>query len=164
MAKKTDDVDDDEEEEGGGGGKKKIIFAVVGLAAVGGVYQFVLSSPPPEEAEGEMPEEVAAEEVPVVEGEIVQMEEMILNIDGESGYLRIGLALVLDEETLAADFEPEKAIAQDVAVQYLSSQSSDTLRSAEGREAAKEELSVLIREAYGDAKVVRVLFTSLVMQ
>lgn len=152
---------EEEEEEEEGGGKKKIIMIVGGLAALGAVYNFVLKSPPPEE------DLAAAEEAEVepVEGEIVELEEMILNIGGdEPGYLRIGLALVLDEMTLAADFEPEVPIAKDVAVQYLSSQSAERLRSDTGRIEAKEELSVLIREAYGEEKVVRVLFTSLVMQ
>ncbi|MGF1597523.1 MAG: flagellar basal body-associated protein FliL [Acidimicrobiales bacterium] len=158
----ADDTENEEEEEAGGGRKK--IFMIVGAVAVAGaVYQFVLKSPPPEEDPAAM-EETAAEVEPI-EGEIVELEEMILNIEGESsGYLRIGLAIVLEEGTLAANFEPESAIAEDVAVQYLSAQTSEQLRSAEGRQAAKEELSALIREAYGDEKVVRVLFTALVMQ
>lgn len=155
--------DTEEEEEEGGGGKKKLIMGVVALAAAGGVYNFVLKSPPPEEEA--MPEEVPAEVEPI-EGEIVELEQMILNIGeaDESSYLRIGLALVLEEGTFAADFEPESAIAEDVAVHYLSSLSADQLRSPEGRQAAKDELSVMVREAYGDEKVVRVLFTALVMQ
>lgn len=156
--------ENEEEEEGGGGGKKKIIMIVGVLAALGGVYNFVLKPSPP--AEEPTPEELAAALEPV-EGEIYQLEEMILNIEGEEGsgtFLRIGLALVLEEGVLVADFELQEAIAKDVSVQYLSSIDSSTLRTAEGRRAAKDELAVLIREAYGDAMVVRVLFTSLVMQ
>lgn len=156
------DDDDNEEEEEGGGGKKKIIMIVGVLAIAGAAYNFVLKpSPPPEELAME------EEEVELIEGEIVELEEMILNIRDENGnpaFLRIGLAVVLEELTLAADFEPESAIAKDVAVQYLSSLNQEDLRSAAGREAAKEELSLLLREAYGDEKVVRVLFTALVMQ
>ena len=163
----ADEDTTEEEEEEGGGGKKKLIMGVVVVAALGGVYNFVLKSPAAEDAEGEMPEEIPAE-VEIVEGEIVELEEMILNIGGEgdedTGYLRIGLALVLEEGTLAADFEAESAIAIDVAIGYLSSLSDDQLRTAEGRQEAKDELSTMIREAYGDAKVVRVLFTALVMQ
>jgi flagellar basal body-associated protein FliL len=159
-AKPTDVEDEDDEE--GGGRKKKLVLLVAALAASGAVYQFVLKSPPADEAMTSTTEVTEAEPV---EGEIVELEEMILNIEGtEAGYLRIGLALVLDEATLAADFEPEVAIAKDVAVQYLSAQNAETLRTAEGRMAAKEELSALIREAYGGEKVVRVLFTAMVMQ
>lgn len=158
-----DDTGDEEEEDEGGGGKKKMIMIVGGLAALGAVYNFVLKpAPPPDELAMEEEEPV---EVELIEGEIFEMEEMILNIGGEeTGFLRIGLAIVLDEMTLAADFEAEAAIAKDVAVHYLSSATQDDLRSAAGREAIKEELSTLIREAYGGEKVVRVLFTALVMQ
>ncbi|MEM9131553.1 MAG: flagellar basal body-associated FliL family protein [Actinomycetota bacterium] len=161
------DENEGEEEEEGGGGKKKIIMIVGALAAAGGVYNFVLKAPPPTEEELAEAEAMAAAAEPV-EGEIVQMEEMILNIEadetGNGGFLRIGLALVLEEGVLVADFEMQQAIALDVSVQYLSSINAETLRTAEGRQAAKDELAVLIREAYGDEMVVRVLFTSLVMQ
>ncbi len=158
----ADDAGDEEEEEEGGG-KKKIIMIVGGLAALGGVYNFVLKpAPPPEEMGMEVVEPVDLEPV---EGEILELDEMILNIGGDTpGFLRIGIAVVLDELTIAKDFEAESAIAKDVAVHYLSSLDQDQLRSVEGREKAKEELSALTREAYGDEKVVRVLFTALVMQ
>ncbi|MEM9563414.1 MAG: flagellar basal body-associated FliL family protein [Actinomycetota bacterium] len=159
----ADDAEDEEEEEGGGGKKK--IFMIVGLlAVVGAAYQFVLKpSPPPDEMAAVEEEEMEEE---IVEGEIVELEEMILNIGTEEdpGFLRIGLALVLDEMTVAADFEAESAIAKDVAIQYLSSVTRDQMRTAEGRNLVKEELSMLIRAAYDDEKVVRVLFTALVMQ
>ena len=153
--------DTEEEEEESGGGKKKIFMAVGAVAVLGAVYQFVLKSPPEEDAAAmEEPEEIE-----LVEGEIFQMEEMILNLSGEgNGFLRIGVAVVLEEGTMAADFEADAAIAKDVAVQYLSSLSSDDLATPEGRQAAKDELGTRMREAYDDEKVVRVLFTALVMQ
>ncbi len=157
----ADDDNTEEEDDEGGGGKKKLIIAVAGLAALGAAYQFVLKPSPP-------PDELAmdeAEEVELVEGEIVELDEMILNIGGDSpGFLRVGLAIVLDEQTAAADFEAEQAIAKDVAIHYLSSLDDERLRTASGREQAKDDLSRLMREAYGDEKVVRVLFTALVMQ
>lgn len=160
----ADDDAGEEEEDEGGGGKKKIIMIVGGLAALGAVYNFVLK-PSPEP----VPDEVAMTDEPVeedvAEGEILELDEMILNIGGDQpGFLRIGIALVLDDMTVAKDFEAESAIAKDVAVHYLSSLDQETLRTIEGREEAKEQLSILVREAYGDEKVVRVLFTALVMQ
>ncbi len=157
--KKSKDEEVDEEEEGGGKGGK-IKFVVIGLVALGAIYNFVLK-PAPEETE------MLAEpmEVELIEGEIFQMEEMVLNLeDPDVGYLRIGLAVVLEEGVLAADFEMESAIARDVAVTFLSAQTVEDLRSATGKVEIKEELSMLMREAYGDEKVIRVLFTGLVMQ
>ncbi len=157
--KKSTEEEVDEEEEGGGKGGK-IKFVVIGLVALGAIYNFVLK-PAPEETE------MLAEpmEVELIEGEIFQMEEMVLNLeDPDVGYLRIGLAVVLEEGVLAADFEMESAIARDVAVTFLSAQTVEDLRSATGKVEIKEELSMLMREAYGDEKVIRVLFTGLVMQ
>lgn len=157
-SKKSKEEEIDEEEEDGKGGKLK--FAVIGLVALGAIYNFVLK-PAPEETE------MMAEpmEVELIEGEIFQMEEMVLNLeDANVGYLRIGLAVVLEEGVLAADFEMESAIGRDVAVTFLSAQAVDDLRSAAGKVEIKEELSMLMREAYGDEKVIRVLFTGLVMQ
>jgi len=166
MAKDDPDIDEDEDEEEGGG-KKKLVMIVGGLAAAGAAYQFVLKPAPVPPAEAAPVEAVAEPTVTtMVAGEIVELEEMILNIGGQdaSGYLRIGMAIVLEEGIAPADFEAEVAIAKDVAVHYLSAQEPASLRSPEGRDAAKAELSTLIREAYGNEKVMRVLFTSMVMQ
>ena len=154
MAKKKSD---DAEEEEGGGGKKKIIMAVGAVAALGLVYNFVLKSEPPP------PEEMAMVDVEPVEGEIVELPEMVVNLeDDEVTYVRIGVALILEEGTLAADFEAESAIAKDIVLDTVSSLTAADLRG--NRQDVKDDLSVKVREAYGDEKVVRVLITSLVMQ
>lgn len=154
MAKKKSD---DAEEEEGGGGKKKIIMAVGAVVALGAVYNFVLKSEPPP------PEEMAMVDPEPVEGEIVELPEMVVNLeDDEVTYVRIGVALILEEGTLAADFEAESAIAKDIVLDTVSSLSAADLRGS--RQDVKDDLSVKVREAYGDEKVVRVLITSLVMQ
>lgn len=154
---KNDDDNDDEEESGGG--KKKLIMGVGGLVMVGAVYNFVLKGDPPPD-EMAMVEEV---EVEPMEGEIIELPEMVINItDDEIRYARIAVALVLEEGTLAADFEAESAIAKDIVLDEVSSLSADELRN--NRQQVKDDLSIKVREAYGDEKVVRVLITSLVMQ
>ncbi len=171
MAKDKGKKDEGEEEESGGG-KKKIIMIVGVLALLGGVYKFVLAKPA-EPASSLTPEELAAMMTPEEkaalleppEGEIVQMEVMILNLAGsEETYLKIRLALVLDTLTVAEEFQLDLPIAQDVAVHYLSSLGPEEFRSAEGREHVKEELTARLREAYHDEHVLRVLITELVMQ
>ena len=156
MAKKKNDDEDDAEE--GGGGKKKMIIMVVGaVAALGAVYNFVLKSEPPP------PEEMAMVDEEPIEGEIIELPEMVVNLqDDDVTYVRIGVALILEEGTLAADFEAESAIAKDIVLDTVSSLQADDLRG--NRQAVKDDLSMKVREAYGDEKVVRVLITSLVMQ
>lgn len=154
MAKKKSD---DEEEAAGGGKKKMIIMAVGAVAALGAVYNFVLKSDPPP------PEEMAMVDEEPVEGEIIELPEMVVNLeDDEVTYVRIGVALILEEGTLAADFEAESAIAKDIVLDTISSLEAADLRG--NRQAVKDDLSVKVREAYGEEKVVRVLITSLVMQ
>ncbi len=153
MANTSDDDDDDE-----GGGKKKMIVMVVGaVVALGAVYNFVLKSDPPP------PEEMAMVDEEPIEGEIIELPEMVVNLqDADVTYVRIGVALILEEGTLAADFEAESAIAKDIVLDTISSLQADDLRS--NRQTVKDDLSMKVREAYGDEKVVRVLITSLVMQ
>lgn len=163
---------EDEDESASGGRKKLVVMAVAALAVVGGVYKFVLASPAEtpstlsadELAATMSPEEKAAILEPP-EGEIVQMEEMILNLSGpEDTFLKIRLALVLDTETVAEEFEAELPIAQDLAVQYLSSLQPEDLRTTEGKQKAKNELGEGMKAAYKGESVVRVLITALVMQ
>lgn len=156
MGKKDDDDDDDEE----GGGKKKLIMIVGAVALLGGVYNFVLKSDPP-------PDEMAMveeEELEPIEGEIVELPEMVVNIeDDEIKYVRVGVALILEEGTLAADFEAESAIAKDMVLDIFSSKTAEELR-GDNKQKVRDEISEKVREAYGDEKVVRALITTLVMQ
>ena len=160
MAKKDKKGKSDgtEEEEASGGGKKKIIMIVGGLLAIGAVYNFVLKPAPVEDP-------LAMVDPELIEGEIFELPEMVINLQGgEVSYVRVGLALVLEEGTLAADFEAESAIAKDVILEDLSGRTAEQLRSSQGKQDVKADLSMAIREAYDDEKVIRVLFTALVMQ
>jgi flagellar FliL protein len=147
-----------EETEEGGGKKKLIIMVVAGVLALGGVYNFVLKPAPPAEP-------MAMVDPEPVEGEIIELPEMVINLDDpDVSYLRVGVALILEEGTAAADFEAESAIAKDVVLEDLSGRSAEELRTAAGKQKVKDELSIKLRAAYDDEKVIRVLFTVLVMQ
>ena len=150
-----------DEGEAAGGGKKKMMMMVVGaLVLGGGAYKFVLA-PAPAPADPA----AAVVEVAPVEGETLELPEVVINLaNPETRYARVGVALVLEEGIVAKDFEAEAAIAKDVILTYISKLSYEQLREPATKELAKQEMSALIREAYGDAKVVRVLFTVLVMQ
>jgi flagellar basal body-associated protein FliL len=161
MAKKK--KKDDEEEEKGGGGKVKIIGGVVGAILV---YRFVLApAPAPEPVDGEAATGVERE-VEVVEGLIFPMEEIVVNLTDTDAnrYLRVGLALVLEEGVATETIEPEAPRAIDAAIDYLSDQSFETLRAPGSKTVIREELSLRIREAFDDEMVVRVLLTTFVMQ
>jgi flagellar basal body-associated protein FliL len=162
--KKGDDDAGDDDESGGGGKKKKIIIGVVVAAAGYFAYTNVLASPPPPvDAEGAAVAGDVQEEP--VEGEILELPEVVVNLaDDSPRYLRVSVALVLEEGLVADEFELESAIAKDVVLEYLSAQTFDRLKDPLAKRAVKDELSSLVRGAYDDDKVVRVLFTSFVMQ
>lgn len=160
MAKKKKKKGDDDEEEGGKSKGKMIAGGLVALAAV---YKFVLApAPVPEDAEAI---DEAAERV-VEEGLIFPMEEMVVNLtdETENRYLRVGLALVLEAGVAVEAMEPEAPIAIDAAIDYLSAQSFADLRAPGSKSEIRDELSALIRTAYDDEMVVRVLLTTFVMQ
>ena len=154
----ADKSDDDKEEVKKSKVKDPKILGIGGVIIAALVYQFALKAPPPET---EMPEP----EPETVEGPIVELEEMVLNLEDEdASYLRVGVAVVLTELEDPAMFEADQAIAKDVIVDYLGSRTAADLAPGEARQATKEELSKLMVEAYGEERVVRVLFTALVMQ
>ncbi len=155
------DADGEEEKKG----KDPKMMAIGGLVVAGLVYQFVLKPAPAEEPVLDANGVVVTTTMPIVEGEIFELPEMVLNIDDpEITYLRIQFAVVLDDTIIGKDFEAESAIAKDILVTELGQLSATELKDPARREALKEELSAEIRSAYGDAKVVRILITSLVMQ
>ena len=73
-------------------------------------------------------------------------------------------AVVLEEGIAVEAVEPESPRAIDAAIDYLSSQSFDTLRQPGSKTVVRNELSTLIREAFEDEMVMRVLLTTFVMQ
>jgi len=159
MAKKKKKAADEEDE----GGKSKGKMIAVGLVGLVAVYRFVLAPAPAEEAVDGIDDQ--AERV-IEEGEIFPMEELVVNLtdQSENRYLRVGLALVLEAGVAPDSMETEAPIAIDAAIDYLSAQSFADLREPGSKTEVRDELSALIRAAYDDEKVVRVLLTTFVMQ
>lgn len=161
MAKKKKSDEELDGEESGGKSKKKLLFVVGPLLLVAVAYKFVLAPSPAANAE-ETGEDTVTE---LEEGEVAPIPELVLNLaDPEPRYLRVGLALVLEKGTTADSIQSELALASDAAIDYLSSKTYAELAAPSAKLMVKDELSVLVREAYGGEKVVRVIFTSFVMQ
>jgi flagellar FliL protein len=157
-AKKKKGKGDDEE-------KKPLIkklMPVLVILGAAGAYKFVLApKPAPKATDGE----VGAAAEAIAEGPVVTLPEQVLNLAGnENHYLRIGVALILEEGTTAESMTEELPIASDVVVDVMSAKTPEELRDPEAKTTAKEELSTKVREAYHDEKVARVIFTTFVMQ
>ena len=142
--------------------KKKSKLPIIGALVLAVVaYKFVLAPTPPAESKPA----AAEEHVEVEEGGVVPLPELVLNLaDEEPRYLRVGLALILEAGTPIEKMEEELPIASDVAVDVLSAKTFAELREPGAKQAVKEELSEKVRKAFHDEKVVRVIFTSFVMQ
>jgi flagellar basal body-associated protein FliL len=143
------------------GQKLKPVLVIVAAAAG---YKFFLAPKPATVAAPA--EAVAAAAEKVEEGPVVTIPELVLNLAGpETHYLRVGAALVLEKGVDPKHFaEEELPHASDVLVDVLSEKTPEELKEPGSKAKLKDELSEKVREAYHDEKVVRVLFTSFVMQ
>ena len=158
----AEETTDEEAAEAAAKAKKKKM--IIGLVVGGGLlYNFVLKgSPPPEE------ETVAgaAVEVVVEEGEIAPIEELVVNLadQDELHYLRVGVGAVLSLETVLADIEPQLPKVSDIVIDVVSQKTFTELRIPGSTTALKEEISVAVAEAFPEGEIVRVIFTTYVMQ
>ena len=158
MASKKKTAKDGDEKKGGLVTKLKPVFMIV--AAVAGYKFFLAPKPVPPVAEVS-----AAAEAEPEEGAIVTMPELVLNLAGpKQTYLRVGAALVLEKGVDAEVLKEEVPLASDVLVDVLSAKTPEELKDPASKTALKKELSEKVRHAFHDEKVIRVIFTTFVMQ
>ena len=107
----------------------------------------------------------AAEEIPDVDGEIVPLEPLTTTV-GEHGihHARVGIAIVLTVEATAEDVTPRTALLKDALLRQVAGTDADTVRSAEGSDRLRAELSETAREIWGEEVVRRVVLTELLVQ
>ena len=85
------------------GGKKKLVMIVVPIVVViAGAAGFFLRG-------GDTAEAAVPTTVPVVEGEVIEVDTMTVNLVGEEGrYARVGFAVVLDSTAESGASPPPK--------------------------------------------------------
>ena len=157
-AKKKKGADDEAKKSMGA--KLKPVLVIIAVVAG---YKFVLAPKPATIVASGV--SAAAVEKPLVEGPIVTIPELVLNLaGGERHYLRIGAALVLEKGVNPETFAEEVPLASDVLVDVLSEKTPEELSKPGAKTELKAELSEKVREAFEGKKVIRVVFTSFVMQ
>ena len=157
----ADAPESEEEAEAAAKAKKKKMI-VIGLVGAGLLYQFVLKgSPPPEEDLA-----VAEAEVVLEEGDVAPIEELVVNLadPDELHYLRVGVAAVLNAEATLEVVEPQLPKVSDVVIDVLSTKTFEELRQPGATTRLKDEISLAVREVFEEDEVVRVIFTTFVMQ
>jgi flagellar FliL protein len=159
-AKKKKETDDEEKKGGGLFAKLKPVLMIA--AAVAGYKFFLAPKPATPAASTEVSAAAVAEPE---EGSIVTMPELVLNLAGpKQTYLRVGAALVLEKGVDPAALTEEVPLASDVLVDVLSAKTPEELKEPDAKIALKKELSEKVRHAFHDKKVLRVIFTTFVMQ
>jgi flagellar FliL protein len=139
---------------------------VVGVALLGAA--FLLR---PSGGGGETPAATAETTIPAKGGaavilgdpaHVVPLDAVTLNLS-DGRFLKLGLALQLDEGVEVADPKAYGSRALDIALDTMGEYSYRELTAPGAREDAKDELSVLVSEAY-EGEVLGVYFTEFVMQ
>lgn len=152
------------EEKKGMGAKLKPLLMIV---AAGAAYKFVLAPKPATTAASTV---IVEAEKKIEEGSVVTIPELVLNLkkgesDEKAHYLRVGAGVVLAKGVNGELFtEEELPKASDILVEILSEKTMAELEEEGAKAAVKDELKAKAQEEFGEDKVVRILFTSFVMQ
>lgn len=111
------------------------------------------------------PREEAAPPAPPVDGEVVSVEELTVNIVGEPGrYAQLGFAVVL-----ASDADPEHVtsrapLLRDAALDVLTGFTGAELQTEDGMERLRAELTARFQELFPGGEIRRAVLTDLIVQ
>lgn len=142
------------------GGKKKLVMIVVPIVVViAGAAGFFLRGGDTAEAA------VPTTTVPIVEGEVIEVDTMTVNLVGEEGrYARVGFAVVLDSTAESGAVGMKVPLMRDATLTVMTGFDSTELQTAEGMERLRQELSDAIVAIFPDGEVIRAVLTELIVQ
>ncbi len=160
MAKeKKEKTPKEEGEEGGSGKLKKIILMVVPALAVGAGLFFFLGGG------GDAEAAAPTTTLPPVEGEVIEVDTLTVNLVGEEGrYARVGFAVVLTDLADSGAVAGKIPLMRDAALSIMTGFTSTELQSAEGMERLRQELSDALVALFPDGEVLRAVLTELIVQ
>jgi flagellar basal body-associated protein FliL len=139
-------------------GKAKLFVIVALVVVVGaGAYLFLFSG------SGGSEEAVAAEPV---EGVVVDGATMTVALNGEdeTHFVRVSFALVLVEGADSALVGNRIQLLQDAALTLIAGYTAESLRTPEGLDTMRADLSAAAQEVYPDGEVMRVVLTEVIVQ
>jgi flagellar FliL protein len=141
------------------GGKKKLVMIVVPIVVViAGAAGIFLRG-------GETAEAAVPTTVPVVEGDVIEVDTMTVNLVGEEGrYARVGFAVVLDATAESGAVGVKVPLMRDATLTVMTGFDSTELQTAEGMERLRHELSDAIVAIFPDGEVIRAVLTELIVQ
>ena len=157
-----------------------LIIGIIALLGAGGAY--VLYGQPMSENGDEAPEDSdESSEPPLSPAVVYKIGNFLVNVrtNDELRYLRVEMAAAIRDYDVEASGgghgddsnkalpslrSEDEAVARDLVVRILSDASFMSLRTATGREQAKEHVKQALDEMLEEAQVENVLFLSFVMQ
>lgn len=147
-----------ETEATGSGSKKKLIAIVLVLALAGaGAFVFLRG--------GDAADAATGEPAAVVEGEVVPVAQMTVNLANlENRYARISFAVVLSQGVLEDQVSPRFPLLQEAVLRGVTEFSPEDLRGPEGFDALATALTEQAKTVYPDGEVLRVVLTELLVQ
>ncbi len=101
----------------------------------------------------------------VAEGVIVKIEPLTTTT-GAAGihHARVGIALVLTADGEESAIAPQIPLLQDALLQAVAGRDADTLRSAEGSDGLRAELTTAAQRIWSEDEISRVVLTELLVQ
>ena len=141
------------------GGKKKLVMIAVPIVVViAAAAGFFLRG-------GDTAEAAVPTTVPVVEGEVIEVDTMTVNLVGEEGrYARVGFAVVLDSTAESGAVGMKVPLMRDATLTVMTGFNATELQTAEGMERLRHELSDAIVAIFPDGEVIRAVLTELIVQ
>jgi flagellar basal body-associated protein FliL len=142
---------------------KKKLMMIGAVLAAGAAYKFVLAPKPAEPAAADG---AAMEATPAPEGEVAPIPELVVNLASseEVHYARVGVGAVLAEGIDVSSMEGQLPKISDIVIEIVSRHTFEDLREPEAVTTLKGEISEAAAEAFPDGEVIRVIFTTFVMQ
>ena len=142
-----------------GRGKKKLVMIAVPIVVVlAGAAGFFLRG-------GEPAEAAVPTTIPIVEGDVIEVDTMTVNLVGEEGrYARVGFAVVLDATAESGAVGKKMPLMRDATLTVMTGFNSAELQTAEGMERLRDELSDAVVAIFPDGEVIRAVLTELIVQ
>lgn len=136
-----------------------IIIVVVALAGGGGAFFFFKKAGGPAEKEQKKEEKKD-------EGVMFPVDPFVVNLTDQSGskFLKVSLQLELANPLLLEKAKAKNPQIRDAVITLLTSKSSETLVSPEGKLQLKDEVNIRANQILGENSVKNVYLTDFVMQ
>lgn len=142
-----------------------LALLVLLLVGGGGAAAWFLVLAPDTDPDADVAAPGVVEDAAPVDGAIVEVTNFTASLAGpEAHFAKVGFAVVLREDAVAETVSPRFPLLRDEALSVLARTEAAGLRSAEGQDRLRADLSAAAQQVWPDGEVLRVVLTELVVQ